>query len=102
MALSSSVIFARFSWTSRAPCSISGVQNVEDFLSAAVNVAGYFNTVPSVSPDASVGDATWDALSSSVSCFEPFLVILWVACNCAMVNVFVLSSVFKVGLSKFA
>ena len=39
-----------------------------------------------------VGDATWDALSLSVSCFEPFLVTLFVACNRAMVSVFVLSS----------
>ena len=44
-----------------------------------------------------VGDATWDALSSSVSCFEPFLFTLFVACNRSMVNVFVLSS----GLSNF-
>ena len=44
-----------------------------------------------------VGDATWDALSSSVSCFEPFLVTLFVFCDRAMVSVFVLSS----GLSNF-
>ena len=69
---------------------------------AAVNVSGSFNTVASVSPGASVGDATWDALSSSVSCFEPLLVILRVACNRAMVNVFVLLSVFTVGMSKFS
>ena len=78
-------------------CSLSGVQNVEDFLSAAVNVSGSFNNVPSVSPGASVGDATWDALALSFSCFEPFLVILRVACDRAMVSVFVLSS----GLSNF-
>ena len=88
MALSSSVIFARLSWASRIPCSLSGVQNVEDYLLAAVNVAKYFNTVPFVLPGASVRDATWDALSSSVSCFEPFLFILWVACNRAMFKVF--------------
>ena len=102
MALSSSVMFARFSWAYRMPSSLSGVQNVEDFLSAAVNVARSLHTVSSVFPGASVGDATWDALSSSVSCFEPFLVILQVACDRAMVNVFVLSSVFMIGLSKFA
>ena len=44
-----------------------------------------------------VGDATWDALSSSISCFEPFLVTLFVACDRAMVSVFLLSS----GLSNF-
>ena len=38
------------------------------------------------------GDATWDALSSSVSCFEPFLVTLFVFCDRAMVSVFVFSS----------
>ena len=38
-----------------------------------------------------VEDATWDALSSSVSCFDTFLVTLFVACDRAMVNVFVLS-----------
>ena len=37
-------------------------------------------------------DATWDALSSFVSSFDPFLVTLFVACDRAMVNVFVLSS----------
>ena len=92
MALSSEVIFARFFWDFRTPCIISGVKNGEGFLFAAVNVAGSFNTVPSVSPGASVGDATWDALSSSVSCFEPFLVTLFVACDRAMVSVFVLLS----------
>ena len=80
------------------PCSLSGVQNVEGFLSAAINFAGSFITVLSVLPGASVGDATWDALPSSVSCFELFLVILQVACNRAMVDVFVLLSVFTVGL----
>ena len=85
------------------PCIFSGVlENSRDYLLASFNVAGSLNIVSSVSPGASVGDATWDALSSSVSCFEPFLVILWVACNHAMVNVFVLSSVIMVGLSKFA
>ena len=65
---------------------------------AAVNVAGSLIIVASISPGrivgdgALVGDATWDALSSSVSCFEPFLVTLFVACDHAMVNVFVLSS----------
>ena len=39
-----------------------------------------------------IGDATWDVLSSSVSCFEPFLVTLFVFCDRAMVSVFVLSS----------
>ena len=64
----------------------------------AVNVAGSLIIVPSISPGGSfgdaalVGDATWDALSSSVSCFDPFLVTLFVACDRAMVNVFVLSS----------
>ena len=44
-----------------------------------------------------IGDATWDALSSSVSCFEPFLVTLFVTCDRAMVSVFV----FLSGLSNF-
>ena len=71
---------------------------------ATVNVVGSLIIVPSISPgvivgdgalvgDATlIGDATWDALSSSFSCFEPFLVTLFVACDCAMVNVFVLLS----------
>ena len=70
----------------------------------AVNVAGSLIIVPSISPGGIVVDATlvmdatlvrdaiWDAFSSYVSCFEPFLVTLFVACDCAMVNVFVLSS----------
>ena len=37
-----------------------------------------------------IGDATWDALSLSVSCFEPFLVTLFFFCDRAMVAVFVL------------
>ena len=77
-----------------------------------MNVAVSFCIVPSILPggivgdttlvrDATrVGDATWDALSSSFSCFEPFIVILFVACNQAMVNVFVLSSVFTFGSDK--
>ena len=71
---------------------------------AAVNIAGSLIIDPSILPggivgdgalveDATlVGDATWDALSSSVSCFDPFLVTLFVACDRAMVNVIVLSS----------
>ena len=64
--------------------------SIEGFLLAAVNVAGFFNTVPSVSPGASVGDATWDAVSLSVICFKPFLVTPFVACDRVMVSVFVL------------
>ena len=65
---------------------------------AAVNVAGSLIIAASISPGgivgdgALVGDATWDALSSSVSCFDPFLVTLFVACDQAMVSVFVLLS----------
>ena len=103
MALSSGVIFAHFFWASRTPCSISGVHNACDLLSASVNIAGSLIIVASILPGRFVGDgdlvgdATWDALSSSVSCFKPFLVTLFVACDRSMVSVFVLSS----GLSNF-
>ena len=102
MDLSSVVIFARFFWASSMPCIISGVKN-GDGLPASVNIAGSLVIVASTSPGGIVGDgdlvgdATWDALSSSVRYFEPFLVTLFVACDRAMVSVFVLSS----GLSNF-
>ena len=87
MALSSGVIFTHFFWDYHTPCIISGVKNGDPP-----------GPLSSASPGGIVGDgdligdATWDALSLSVSCFEPFLVTLFVACDRAMVSVFVLSS----------
>ena len=88
MALSSGVILACFFWDSRTPRIISGVKNGDPPgpLSSPSLSGGI------VGDGDLIGDATWDALSSSVSCFEPFLVTLFVACNRAMVSVFVLSS----------
>ena len=66
-------------------------------LSPASRVSSSWS-VSSISPGGIVGDgdligeATWDALSSSVSCFEPFLVTLFVFCDRATVSFFVLSS----------
>ena len=88
MALSSGVIFARFFWAYRTPCIISGLKNGDPpGLLSSASLSGEI-----VGDGDLIGDATWDALSLSVSCFKPFLVTLFVACDRAMVSVFVLSS----------